>query len=118
MALSVALPAALLAQVLEAVRDDGDGPGTLSYAMAVVVLAGMVLGGWAVGSRARHASLLLGAAAGLCAIAVVLTLGIARRSIAGDDVAWPTVPATASLAMALAAAGSVLGARQAARTRR
>jgi len=118
MALSVALPAALLAQVLEAVRDDGDGPGTLSYAMAVVVLAGMVLGGWAVGSRARQASLLLGAAAGLCAIAVVLTLGIARRSIAGDDVAWPTVPATASLAMALAAAGSVLGARQAARTRR
>jgi hypothetical protein len=113
----VALPAALLAQVLEAARDDGAGPSTVSYAMAIVVLAGMGLGGWVAGARAPQAPFLLGAVTGFCAIAVVLTLGIARRSIAGDAVAWSTIPATASVAMALAATGSVLRARQAARTR-
>jgi putative membrane protein (TIGR04086 family) len=116
-ALAVALPAALLAQVLEAVRDDGEGPNGLSYAMAVVVLAGMAVGGWVVGTRAPQAPVLLGAAVGLGAIAVILALGIARRSMSGEDVAWRTVPVTASLAIALAATGSVLGARQAARTR-
>jgi hypothetical protein len=116
-ALAVALPAALLAQVLEAVRDDGGGPSGLSYAMAVVVLAGMAVGGWVVGTRAPQAPVLVGAAAGLGAIAVILALGIARRSISGEDVAWRTVPVTASLAIALAATGSVLAARQAARTR-
>jgi hypothetical protein len=116
-ALAVALPAALLAQVLEAVRDGGGGLSGLSYAMAVVVLAGMAIGGWVVGTRAPQAPVLVGAAAGLGAIAVILALGIARRSISGEDVAWRTVPVTASLAIALAATGSVLGARQAARTR-
>jgi TRAP-type C4-dicarboxylate transport system permease small subunit len=116
-ALAVALPAALVAQVLEALRDAGDDAGALTYALAIIVLAAMGLGGCAVGrQRSRHPAV-LGAAAGLAAIAVVLALGIGRRLVAGDDVAWGTVPATVLLGMALAAVGSALTARQAGRTR-
>jgi TRAP-type C4-dicarboxylate transport system permease small subunit len=116
-ALAIALPAALLAQVLEALRDTGDDPGALTYALAVVVLVAVALGGCAVGRQRSAPSALLGAVAGLAAITVVLALGIARRLVAGDDVAWGTVPATAVLAMSLAATGSALTARRTGRTR-
>jgi hypothetical protein len=116
-ALAIALPAALLAQVLEALRDEGDDAGVLTYGLAVVVLAAVGVGGCVVGrQRITHAAV-LGAAAGLAAITVVLVLGIARRLVAGDDVAWDTVPATVLLAMALAAVGSALTARGTGRTR-
>jgi predicted permease len=120
-ALAVGLPAALLAQVLEALRDERDSAGALTYVLAGVVLAGMALGGWACGRAAPDASTrrsaALGAAAGLLAVAVVLALGIVRRLVADDAVAWATVPATASLAAALAAGGGALGVRRAGRTR-
>lgn len=117
MALAIALPAALLAQVLEALRDERDHAGALTYVLAIVVLAAMGLGGCAVGRQRVTNAPGLGAMAGLVAIVVVLSLGITRRLVAGEDVAWGTVPATAVLAAVLAAVGSALTARRTGRTR-
>jgi hypothetical protein len=116
-ALALALPAALLAEALEALRDDGDDAGAVTYVLAIVVLAAMALGGCAVGRQRTQPVVALGAAAGFVAISLVLALGIARQVVAGGDVAWGTVPATALLAVALAATGSALTARQTGRTR-
>lgn len=115
-ALAMALPAALLAQVLEALRDNGDGT-VVTYVLAVVVLAAMALGGTAVGRHRPERPAVLGTAVGLLAIAAVLAIGIARRVVAGEEVAWTTVPALAVLAMALAAVGSTLSAQRTGRKR-
>ena len=115
LALAVAVPAALLAQVVDAVSDDD--PGLLAYALALVVLAGMAAGGDLVGRRASRAPGQLGAITGLVAIAVVQALGIARRAVAGEDIAWATVPAVAAIAVLLAAGAAARRARRAGRTR-
>jgi predicted permease len=115
LALAVAVPAALLAQVVDAVSDDD--PGLLAYPLALVVLAGMAAGGDLVGRRASQAPARLGAITGLAAIAVVQALGIARRAVAGDDIAWATVPAVTVVAVLLAAGAAARRARQAGRTR-
>jgi predicted permease len=115
LALAVAVPAALLAQVVDAVSDDD--PGLLAYPLALVVLAGMAAGGDLVGRRASQAPARLGAITGLVAIAVVQALGIARRAVAGDDIAWATVPAVTVVAVLLAAGAAARRARQAGRTR-
>lgn len=115
-ALAVAVPATLLAQILDAVRPDGPGR-PLTYALALVVLAAMALGGTAVGRHRPAAPALTGAAAGAIAIAVVLTVGIARRLVAGDPVAWATVPGSALVGIVLASAASTLTARGAGRKR-
>lgn len=116
-ALALAFPAALFAQVLEALRDDDAGVGPAVYALAGVVLVGMVVGGVVVGRRRPPRPALTGALAGLVAIAVVLALGVARRLVAGDDVAWGTVPAPIGLAAGLAAVASALSSRSAGRKR-
>jgi hypothetical protein len=116
-ALAVAAPAALAAQVLEAVRDDS-GPTWLTFGLVLVVYAGVGLGGWTVGRRARARAVMLGGAAGLVSIAAVLTLGVARRAVAGEDVAWATVPASAALGVGVAAVMAALATRRPGRTRR
>ena len=116
-ALALALPAALLAQVLDALHDDGGDAGPIVYALAGVVLAGMIVGGAVVGRQHPARPAASGALAGAVAIVVVLTLGVARRLAAGDDVAWGTVPPPIGLAAALAAVASALSARGAGRKR-
>lgn len=116
-ALAIGLPAALVAQILDSWRDDDAGTGPLTYVLSTVVLAGVALGGLVVGRQRAGRPARLGAAAGVLAITVVLALGISRRAVADEGVAWETVPATALVAAALGAAGSALGARTAGRTR-
>lgn len=111
-ALAVAAPAALLAQVVDAATD---GAGALTYLLALVVLAGMVVGGASVGRRT--ARLAPAALAGLGAMAVVQVLGVVRRLVAGEEVAWGSVPALTALGVALAVAGATLAARRAGRKR-
>lgn len=114
-ALALALPATLLAQVLDALADDGDTPA-LVFALVPVVLAGMVFGGWVVGRRGTPPVVGLGALAGLVAIALVQTLGVVRRLVADEVVAWGGVPAFLALGAALGVAGAALGRRADART--
>ena len=120
-ALAIALPAALLAQVLDALRNDDDSGGIATYVLAVMVLVGTSVGGGiaarASGTARRAVAALLGAAAALVAIVLVLALGIARRLVAGEEVAWATAPATALVATLLGTIAGALRARPTARTR-
>jgi len=109
-ALALAFPAALVAQLVDVVAD-GDDPPAAVFALVPVILAATAFGGWVVGRRRPPHPILDGALAGLVAIVVVLGLGIARRSVAGEDVAWATVPAATVVAAVLAAIGSALALR-------
>src|SRR5690606_15302291 len=122
LALAIALPAALVAQVADTLADD-DPPVLLAAVLVVLVYAGVAVGGWGVGDRAardealRRARVPLGAASGLLAITVVQAIGVARRLVADEDVAWSSVPvvlATATGVAALAAwrASQAVDARQ------
>lgn len=119
-ALAVALPAALLAQVLDVVAD-GDGLGTVAYLLTAVVFAGVAVGGWTaasgVGPRSVRGAIARGVAAGVVAVLVVLAVGIARRLAAGHDVAWATVPGTVLLAAGIGGGAGALRVRWAGRTR-
>ena len=116
LALAVALPAALLAQVLDSMADKGDTP-TAVLALVPVVLAGMVLGGWVVGQRAPTRPVSSGGLAGLVAIAVVLALGAARRMVADEEVAWAGATGVVLVGALLGAGGAALGRRHPARPR-
>ena len=115
-ALAVALPAALAAQLADAISDAEDLPA-IAYPLVVVVLLAMGLGGWAVARRSQAAALPNAAVAGLVAISVVQLLGIVRRLVADESVAWGSVPVVVVLAVGLACGGAVLGRRAPGRTR-
>jgi O-antigen/teichoic acid export membrane protein len=116
-ALAIALPAALVAQILDARRDEDAGTNPLTYGLAALVLVGIAVGGGVTGRQRPNGPAAAGAAVGAVAVVIVLVLGIARRLVAGDDVAWATVPGTVVVAAALGAAASALAARAAGRTR-
>ena len=116
-ALAIALPAALVAQILDARRDEDAGTSPLLYVLAALVLVGVGMGGGVAGRQRPTRPAAAGAVVGAVAVAIVLVLGIARRLVAGDDVAWATVPGTLAVAAALGAAASALAARAAGRTR-
>jgi predicted permease len=115
-ALAVSLPATLLAQIVDALRDD-DLPAAVTVPLAVVVMAGAVLGGWLVGRRRPRGQALVAAGAGALALGLVTVLGVARREAVGSDTdAW-AVPAFMVWGALLASLGSAAGGRAAARTR-
>jgi hypothetical protein len=99
--LAVSMPAAIVAQVLDALLDPA--PSGLSYPLSLVVLAGPCVAGVVVGLHAPARRSRLAGAVGVATLAVVLGLGIARRAAGGDDVAWGTVPFVLLLGGLLAA---------------
>ena len=113
-ALGIAVPATLVAQIVDALSDDGIGDLPL-VGLTALVVAGAAAGGWVVGRQQVEPRVTLAAGAGLAAITVVQSLGVARRLAAGDDVAWGIVPAVLLLGTA-AAALSGLVARASPRT--
>lgn len=115
-ALALSLPAALAAQVIDALHDGDDTPAA-ALLLVPVVLAGALLGGLAVGRRAIRRPDLTGAAAGALAIAVVQAIGVARRLIAEETVTWSAVPVTIAVGAALGALGAALTAQRAGRKR-
>jgi hypothetical protein len=110
LALAVSAPAALLAQVLDALAD-GDGAGVIVYPLALLVLAGAAVGG-VVARQAR-----LGAVVGLVDVVVVALFGIARRMAADDGVPWGSALALAVLGAAIGATAGALARARTARTR-
>jgi hypothetical protein len=115
-ALAVSLPAALVAQILDALRDD-DLPNTVTVPLSVVVLAGAVVGGAVVGRRGSNRHGLVAALVGLVTLGVIVGLGTLRRSVAGEDVTPFAVPAAMALGAVLGWLGGTLGAWRAGRTR-
>jgi hypothetical protein len=68
-------------------------------------------------ARAPDRKVLVAGGAALVATALVQGLGIVRRSVAGEDVAWATVPAVTLLSVAVATGSAALLTRRAGRTR-
>jgi putative membrane protein (TIGR04086 family) len=116
-ALAVSLPAALVAQIIDALRDD-DLPSAVTVPLAVVVLAGAVVGGAVVGRRRPGRHLVVAALVGVVALGVLVGLGTLRQSAAGEDVRLLVVPVAMTWGAVLGVLGGALGARRAGRTRR
>lgn len=114
-ALAVALPAALIAQVLDALSEHGL-PGALTGLLATVVLLGAAAGGWVVGTRPARPSLAMSGLSGLVAVTIVQAIGIARRTIADEDVAWGGAAVVVVLGLLAGVAGGALGRWTVART--
>jgi hypothetical protein len=114
-ALAAALPPTLVVQVLDA-TGDGDVSAAVTVPVALLVLAAMGLGGAVAARGSERRAVPTAAVAALAAMALVQVLGIVRRSAAGHDVAWASVPVLTVLGVAVAA-GSALAQRRAGRTR-
>jgi hypothetical protein len=115
----VSLPAALVAQVLDAIVDD-ELPLAVTGPLGIVALAGAAVAGWLVGRRGRHGRctrLVVGAAVGAAVLALLAGLGLVRQAAAGDDVHATALPALAGAGALLGLVGAALGSRTAARTR-
>lgn len=115
-ALAVAMPATLLAQILDATADDGIGDAPL-LALSAIVLVGAGVGGWVVARRGVPPLVPLAAAAGLAAMVVVQGLGVARRVVADEDVAWDVVPGVLFAGIVVAGLVATLTRRRAGRSR-
>jgi hypothetical protein len=115
--LAVALPAALLAQVADAVTD-GDVSTAVTAPLVLLVLAGAAAAGSVTGDRASvrgelgRGPVVLGGTAGFLVIGLVQAIGVTRRLVADEDVAWETVPVVLVVGVALAATAAVIAARR------
>jgi hypothetical protein len=110
-ALALALPATLVAQILDATADDGIGDVPL-LALSALVMAGAAVGGWVVARRDVRPRAPLAAAAGLIAMSLVQGLGVARRLVADEDVDWGVVPGVLLLGSAVAAFAAIVSRRR------
>mgnify|MGYP000079535748 FL=1 len=105
--LGVAVPVALLAQVLDdAGSVDDDSPWL--FALFFVILAAMAAGGYVAAIRRLDAPLVNGAAASLLAYAVVQVIGAIRLLATDGSVAWAAIPFFALLAAAAGMCGGLL----------
>lgn len=115
--LAVAVPAALLAQTLDATgRVDDDSAWLL--VLFLVIVGAMVAGGYAAAIRRPDAPLTNGALAALTAYALVQTIGIIRLLAAGDPVTWAALPVFALLAAASGMTGGLYADHRARKPRR
>lgn len=115
----MSLPAALAAQILDALSD-ADLPLAVAAPLGVVALAGAAVAGGLVGRRGQHgrrARLAVGAVVGALVLSLVAGLGLVRQSVAGDDVQSAVLPALAIVGALLGLGGAAVGSRRAARTR-
>jgi putative membrane protein (TIGR04086 family) len=82
-ALAIAVPAIVAAEVIDAVADL-DPESNFIFLFYVLVVAGLVLGGWRAGKQAPDAPLSHGALAALVAYAVI-AVGTSVLRLAGGD---------------------------------
>ncbi len=105
--LAIAVPTALLAQLLDdAGSVDDDSPWLLG-AFAVILFS-MAVGGFVAANRRPDAPLTNSAAASLLAYLIVQTLGVIRLLATDGDVAWVAIPFFALLAAAAGMTGGLV----------
>ena len=114
--LAVAVPAALLAQTLDATGRVEDDSAWLMV-LFLVIIAAMVGGGYAAAIRRPDAPLTNSALAALSAYVLVQSIGAIRLLAAGDPVTWEAIPVFALLSSASGMTGGLLADRRARRPR-
>ncbi len=117
--LAVSLPAALVAQVLDALIED-KLPLAVTVPLAMMALAGSAVGGWLVGRRGQPAGtsrLSAGALVGALVISLITGLGLLRQAVADEPVEVAVLPALTVVGALLGLGGAAVGTRLAARTR-
>ena len=114
--LAIAVPAALLAQTLDHADRVDDDSGWL-VVLFVVIIAGMVVGGYVAASSRLDAPLTNSALAALAAYALVQTIGAIRLLARGDDVTWVAIPFFALLSAAAGMTGGLIADHRARRPR-
>ena len=116
-ALAVAVPTAVLAQALDeagTVEDDS----TWLIVLFVVVLGGMIAGGYVAATRRADAPLTNSALAALAAYLLVQTIAAIRLVVNDDSVAWAAIPFFALLCAAAGMTGGLLADHRARKPRR
>ncbi len=114
--LAVALPAVLLAQVLDAMADD-DLSALVAVPLALVALAGALVGG-ALVRRRPGGAWALAALVGAAVMALIGGLGAARTSVAGESTDLALLATSVGAGALLGIVGGAVGPRWPARTRR
>ena len=115
-ALAIAVPAAILAQVLDEAGTVDDNSSWLMV-LFVVILLGMGIGGHVAADRRLDAPLTNSAVAAIAAYLLVQTIGAVRLLAAGDQVTWAAIPFFALLSASAGMAGGLVADRRARRPR-
>lgn len=115
--LAVAVPAALIAQALDATDRVDDDSGWL-IVLFLVIVGAMVGGGYVAAQRRPDAPLANGALAALSAYVLVQGIGVIRLLAAGDDVTWLALPVFALLSSASGMTGGLYADHRARNPRR
>jgi putative membrane protein (TIGR04086 family) len=107
--LAIAVPPAVVVQIM----DDGDDMAASNWTRAafLLILVGFAAGGWVAARRQPAAPLAHGAAAAFLAWVIVQGVGIVRRLVTGDDLAWLGFVFAALLAASTGAVGGLLADR-------
>lgn len=107
-AAAVAVPAGVIAQVL----DDGDDAGWLVTVLGLIVLAGLVLGA-CIAARRQHEGTPLthGIVTAVGVFVVVQAVGVLRRTLSGDDVTWSRLVSNLLLSLLAGVVGGMIGSR-------
>jgi hypothetical protein len=108
-ALLVGAVAAVIANLVDAVSDEGS---TLAIILLLATLAGLVAGGWVAARASRRSPLVDGAAAALAAVVVLLVVNLVRRLVGDDDVNAAYLVVWALLALACGLAGALAALRR------
>ena len=115
-ALAIAVPAAILAQVLDEAGTVDDDSSWLMV-LFVVILGGLAAGGYVAAANRPDAPLTNSALAALGAYGLVQVIGAVRLLASGDDVTWVAIPFFALLSAAAGMTGGLLADRRARRPR-
>jgi hypothetical protein len=107
-ALVVALPVAIVNQLLVAAGDINEGSAA-TLVLWVLILFGATAGGWAVLRLCPAAELWNAAGAGAIAYAVVQGIGIVSRLWRGESLSWIAFPMLALLMATSAMLGGMFG---------
>ena len=106
-ALAVAVPSAILAQTLDEAGTVDDDSGWL-LVLFLLIIGGMVAGGYVAAYNRPDAPLTNSALAALAAYTIVQTIGAIRLLVAGEPVTWFAIPFFALLSSASGMTGGLI----------
>ena len=109
-ALVVALPCAILNEILQAGEDGGDAT-IAALVFNALILFGAAAGGWATIRLSPPAELSHAAGSGALAYVIVQGIGILSRSVRGEEISWIAYPLLLLLMATVAMFGGMFARR-------